>query len=144
MIRRTSLRRDETGAAAIEMAFALPVLLSFVYGIFQLGVIFQANAGMQHALGQGARYATLCLNPTAAGCDNPTDADIASTISNYVFGMNVGTFNTPTVTTPAAATCTNCRLLTVSYTVTPDFLFFTLPAVTITRTKQVYLASDPA
>ena len=36
-----------------------PMLLLFVYGIFQFGVILQANAGMQHALGEGARLATL-------------------------------------------------------------------------------------
>ena len=55
----------------IEMAIALPMLILFIYGIFQVGVVFQANAGMQHALGEGARLATLCYNPTprpAAAC----------------------------------------------------------------------------
>jgi len=63
------LRRNEKGAAAIEMAIALPVLLVMIYGIFQVGLIFQANAGMQHALGEGARYATLCV-PTSGGCSS--------------------------------------------------------------------------
>ena len=31
--------------------------------MFQFGVILQANAGMQHALGEGARYATLYPKP---------------------------------------------------------------------------------
>lgn len=131
MTRHRTIRRDDKGAAAIEMAFALPVLLMFVYGIFQLGVILQANAGMQHALGEGARYATLF--------PKPADNLIVSRMSDKVFGMNVGTFGTPTVTTPSTAVCTNCRLLTVTYSVTPSFLFFNGPPINITRTKQVYV-----
>lgn len=132
MKRLQILGRDDKGAAAIEMAFALPVLLLFVYGIFQLGVILQANAGMQHALGEGARYATLY--------PKPADSAIVSKMSDKVFGMNVGTFGTPTVTTPSTAVCTNCRLLTVTYSVTPSFLLFNGPPISITRTKQVYTA----
>ena len=133
MIRRATIRKDERGAAAIEMAFALPILLLFVFGIFQFGVILHANAGMQHALGEGARYATLY--------PKPADNLIVSKMSDSVFGMNIGTFSTPTVTTPAAADCTNCRLLTVNYTVTPDFVFFTGPQITLVRTKRVYVST---
>ncbi len=126
------LRRDEQGVAAIETAFALPVLLLFVFGIFQIGVILQANAGMQHALGEGARLATIY--------PQPADAAIVSKMDESEFGMNVGTFNTPTVTTPPATACTNCRDLQVTYTVTPNFVFFTAPAITLTRNKRVYTA----
>ena len=38
--------RDDRGAAVIEMAIALPVLVLFLWGIFQLGIAFQASAGM--------------------------------------------------------------------------------------------------
>lgn len=131
MLRR--IIADVKGAAAIEMAFALPLLLLFIYGIFQYGVILQANAGMQHALGEGARYATIY--------PKPADTAIVTRMSDKLVGMNVGTFGTPTVTTPATTVCTNCRLLTVTYTVTPDFLFFNGPPISLTRTKQVYTIS---
>jgi Flp pilus assembly protein TadG len=131
-MRLIKLRRDEEGAAAVEMALALPVLLVLIYGIFQIGIIMSASAGMQHALGEGARYAT--IYPT------PADSAIVTRMQSKVFGMNIGTFSTPTVTTPATSVCTNCRLLTVTYTVTPNFLFFNAPPVTLTRTKQVYLS----
>jgi Flp pilus assembly protein TadG len=133
MSRLRVIHRDESGAAAVEMAFALPILLLFVWGIFQFGVILQANAGIQHALGEGARMATLY--------PKPTDAAIQSKIQAEVFGIDVGTFSTPTVTTPATSVCTNCRLLTVNYTVTPDFLFFTGPQITLNRTKRVYVST---
>lgn len=133
MTRLSILRRDERGVAAVEMAFALPILLLFVYGIFQFGVILQANAGMQHALGEGARFATIF--------PKPADSAIVTKMSNSVFGMNIGTFGTPTVTTPDASVCTNCRLLTVTYSVTPNFVFFNGPAISLTRTKRVYTIS---
>jgi hypothetical protein len=126
------LRNDEQGAAAIEMAFTLPILLLFIYGIFEVGVIMAADAGMQHALGEGARMAT--LYPT------PTDTAIQDRISSKVFGVYIGTFSTPTVTDPGAAACSKCRDLAVKYTVTPNFLFFNGPAITLNRSKRVYLS----
>lgn len=139
MILLNLVRRCQRGAAAIEFAIAVPILVLFIYGIFQIGLLFQASAGMQHALGEGARYATLCI-PTANGCNIRTDTEIRDRMSARVFGMNVGTFSTPTVTTPAATQCTHCKDLTVQYTVTPNFLFFNGPPVTLTRTKRVYQA----
>jgi len=133
------LRRDTEGAAAIEFAIALPVLLVMIYGIFQVGLVFQANAGMQHALGEGARYATLCV-PTSSGCNTPSDSAVVTRMSSKLFGMNIGTFGTPTVTTPASTACTFCRDLTVTYTVTPNYLFFRGPAISLSRSKRVYVA----
>jgi Flp pilus assembly protein TadG len=133
------LRRCQRGAAAVEFALSVPILVLFIYGIFQVGLLFQANAGMQHALGEGARYATLCI-PTSTGCNIHTDVEVRDLMSSKVFGMNIGTFSTPTVTTPATTSCTHCKDLTVSYTVTPNFLFFNGPPVTLTRTKRVYQA----
>ncbi len=117
----------------IEMAFVLPILIMFIYGIFMVGVMFKANSSMQHALGEGARFATIF--------PAPTDAQIQTRMQTKLVAPNVGSFGTPAVTTPATADCTNCRQLQITYTVTPDFLFFSRPAVTITRNKRVYLAT---
>lgn len=133
MTRFKNLRRDERGVAMIEMAFALPILLLFVFGIFQFGVILQANAGIQHALGEGARYATLY--------PKPADDLIQARMEDEVFGLNVGTFSEPTVTVPESGVCTNCRLLTVNYTVTPNFIFFSGPQITLVRSKRVYVST---
>jgi hypothetical protein len=126
------LRRNEDGAATLEMAFSLPVLLLFIYGIFQVGIVMAADAGMQHALGEGARLAT--LYPT------PSDDAIKTKISSKVFGVFIGTFSTPTVTDPGTTACGKCRDLSVSYTVTPNFLFFNGPPITLNRSKRVYLS----
>ena len=51
------IRRDERGVAVIEMALALPALIVLIWGIAQLGMVYRAMSGIQHALGEGARLA---------------------------------------------------------------------------------------
>ncbi len=131
MIRR--IKRDEQGVAAVEMALALPVLILFIYGIFQIGMIMAASAGMQHALGEGARLATIY--------PYPNDASVKTRIQNKVFGTMIGTYAVadPADVTNAGGTV-YAKDLQVTYTVTPNFLFFTAPPVTLVRTKRVYLS----
>lgn len=138
MTRFIRLRRDERGAAVIEIAIALPTLILFIWGIFQLGIAFQANAGMQHALGEGARFATLCLNPTSTGCSTPTNTAISNRIYDRVFGTNVGTFSTPIVTDGPSGE--KYKDLSVTFTMPTNFLFFNGPNISITKTKRVYVA----
>ena len=136
-MRLIRLIRDSRGAAAIEMAIALPVLVVFIYGIFQVGVAFQAVAGMQHALGEGARLATICQNPTAAGvCSTASNADIKAKIAQKVFGTGVGTFGEPSVTDGAGF-----KTLSVTFSMPMNFLFFQGPPINLTRSKKVYVAT---
>jgi len=121
---------DRAGSSAIEFAVAVPILVMFIWGIFQIGLLYRANAGMQHALGQAARYAT--IYPT------PSDTDIQNKITSHKFGLDNGTWGTPTITTNTA---TQTKLITVSYSQPTDFLFFQGPSVTITRSKLVYLST---
>ena len=58
------LPRDESGATMVEFAFALPVLILMIWMLVQMGLLFRANSGIQHALGEGARFATLWPTPT--------------------------------------------------------------------------------
>lgn len=127
------LKRDERGVAVIEIAIVLPVLILFIYGIFQVGILYQANAGMQHALGEGARFATLCLSPDP--CENPTPAQVKTEIEGAVFGTEPGTFTVPTPTTTNGV-----MTLTVNYSQPMNFLFFPGPTVTTSQSKIVYLA----
>ena len=113
--------------AIVEFALAVPVLLVLIYGIFQIGVAFQASAGMQHALGEGARYATIF--PV------PTDAQIKTRVSAKVFGTGIGTF---TVADPVSGA--NYKDLRVTFTMPTNFLLFAGPQISLTRTKRVYIA----
>lgn len=135
------LKSEERGSAAVEMAVALPVLVVLLWGIFQVGIALQAIAGMQHALGEGARYATLCLTPNPiTGCATPTDAQIKTRIQEKVFGTRVGTFDEPVVSTPASTVCTHCRQASVTFRMPMSFVLFNGPSIDITRSKLIYLA----
>lgn len=131
------LLRDESGANIIEFALALPILTLFIYGIFTIGMLFQANAGMQHALGEAARFATLCV-PDGSGCNVPTTADIEAKITDKKFGLSGGTLSAPSIVTDAS---NKFMTISLTYTRPTDFLFFEGPTVTLTRSKKVYLAS---
>jgi len=122
------LREDSSGSASIEFAVAVPILISLIWGIFQISLLFQAGAGVQNALGQAARYAT--IYPT------PSDTQIQALIESSKFGTNNGTWSTPTITTDAAG----YKVISVSYSQPTDFLFFDGPTVTLTKTKRVYLS----
>jgi Flp pilus assembly protein TadG len=135
MSRLMNLKRDNRGSSAVEFAIAVPVLVSFIWGIFQVGLLFWANAGMQHALGEGARFATLCINPSPA-CGVPTDAQIQARISSKVFGTQNGTF---TVSPPVNGA--GFKTLSVTYTTPTNFLFISGPTVTLNKTKKVYIAT---
>ena len=131
MIKLSLLRRDDRGAAAIEMAIALPVLVAMIYGLFQVGLLYQANAGMQHALGEGARVATLYERYTSNNV--PTDAAIKSRMTSKLFGKGDGTF---TVNDPV--TGTGYKDLSITYTKKMNFLFFNGPTITLSRSKRAY------
>jgi len=131
------LNSAEEGTAAIEMALALPVLIMFIYGIFSFGQILEADAGMQHAVGEGARYATLCLNPTSTGtCSTPSDTAISNKVTGKLFGAASNA--TPTITRD---TTNKTVTITLNYSQQMNFLFFNGPTVNFTRSKLVYYAS---
>ena len=135
MIKLLRIGRDERGAGAVEFALSVPVLITMIYGIFEFCQLYEANAGMQHALGEGARFATLCV-PTSTGCNAETNDDIKAKMNAKLFGPVGGTFNVQDVVDG-----TNSKTLTITYTRTMNFLLFTGPAVTLTRSKLVYTPS---
>ena len=129
----TILTRDERGVAATEMALALPVLITMIYGIFQVGLLYQANAGMQHALGEGARMATLCVK-VGKECTSPTNAAIKARMTSKLFGKGDGAF---TVNDPVPGT--GFRDLSVRYQKRMNFIFFPGPTITLNRAKRAYV-----
>ena len=140
-----TLGRDERGTAVIELAIALPVLVLFIWGLLQMGIAFQASAGMQHGLGEGARFATLCFNPDPdTGCETPTDAQIRTRVGEKVFGTGNGTLSpleiVDTTSTSGTTTVVVYKTFTLNYTQATNFLFFPGPTISLSRSKRVYLA----
>lgn len=126
--------KDERGSNIIEFAIALPILVVFIYGIFVVGQLFQASAGMQHALGEAARLAT--IYPT------PADSDITARMAAKKFGTAGGTLSALQITNGGGgAAGAAYKDLSLTYSQPTDFLLFAGPNVTLTRTKRVYVAT---
>ncbi len=123
--------RDDRGTAAVEMAFSLPILVMIIYGMMQVGMVMAADAGMQHGLGEGARLAT--IYPT------PTDVVIKEKVEAKLFGKLIGNFvvDDPVTTTSGTSKYKNLK---VTYTATPNLIFFNTPSITLVREKRVYLS----
>ena len=146
---RLKLKKDESGAAAVEMAFALPVLVIMLYAFVQLAEVYRAVAGMQQALGEGARFATLCYTQSVNGCapppagtgTSPAAGTIKSKIYTSVYGIGPGTF---TVNDPAPGTSGTASYydLSVTYSQPTTLIMFPGPTMTLTRTKRVWLSSN--
>jgi hypothetical protein len=130
-----AIRRDESGAAAIEMAFAMPVLIIMIWMLVQLGQVYRANAGIQHALGEGARAATL-WSPGGVDIDAIKDK-----VEGAVYGIGPGTFSEPSVE-PGDDCSDQCLDVTVAYTQETNLLLLPGPTIELSRTKRVWTATE--
>lgn len=141
-MKRVRLTSDEGGVAAVEMALALPVLVVMLYMFIQLGEVYRAMAGIQQALGQGARYATLCLDPGATGCTVPTGQQVHDKVLAAVYGVGPGSFNANTPTLQTDGSTGRYYDLTVTYTQATSLLFFPGPTISVTRSKRVWVVGS--
>ena len=67
-----SASRDDDGAAAVELALVLPVLLLLVTGIIYFGLAFHAKIELSGAVREGARK--LALGKTATEAQTAAEA----------------------------------------------------------------------
>ena len=129
MIRALRLfRRSRSGATAAEFALVLPLFLMFVLVFFGVGALFWANAGLRHAVGEGARVATLF--------PRRSNAEIITTVRNNAFGLG-NTIGTPAIT---AGTANGQDFVDITVTVSPrfDLGLIQVEPVTLTETRRAY------
>jgi hypothetical protein len=130
----TNLRilRDERGVTLVETAFALPVLVVMIWMLVQLAQVYRAMSGIQHALGEGARHATLWPKP-AVGV-------IETKINEAVYGIGPGDFAVPAPVAGRVGT-SDYLDLEVTYTQPTNLLLFPGPTIVVSRKKRVWVAS---
>ncbi len=73
-------RRSERGAAVVEFAVVLPILLSFLFGIMEFGRIMMVSHTLNNAARAGARIAVL------PGADN---ASVLNAINQELSGCGL-------------------------------------------------------
>jgi len=126
------LIRDVRAAGAVEFALAAPIFIFLVNGVAQLGILFFANAGLNNALAEGARYATVF--------PQPTDAQIEARINNERWGLDGARLD---IAPPARGEANGSPYieLRMTYDVNLNFIFFDIGPVTLTQSRRVYLYS---
>ncbi len=125
------LRLGKSGAVAAEFALTIPIVVMLIFGTIQVGIIFLANAGLQNALGDGARVATLW----------PTRSlqDIQAELMQSRFGIDPQKMATPVITTGTTEDGQNFVEINVAYTTDLNFIFFTVPGITLQHNRRAYI-----
>ena len=72
--------KDQKGAAAVEFAIVLPVLLLVLFGIIEFSLAFYDKAMITNASREGARAGIVLRDPPL------TDVEIKGIVDNYISG----------------------------------------------------------
>lgn len=109
-------RRDDRGAAAVEFAIVLPLLVLFVFGMIDFGRLFFTQITVTQAAREGSRLAALNL------------PDVQSRTAAAATGVSPTTV-TVVHSCPSGSDQSTDAVVTVTYTFT-----FTTPLIGATRT----------
>jgi Flp pilus assembly protein TadG len=120
-------RRDR-GAAAVEMALVLPLLISMLFGVIDFGRVFNAEIQLSQAAREGARIAAL-----GATAGDPVARAIAAAPAPGFGGG--GAVTGTAVVCPAAPAAGADGVVTVRFAFT--FFLPLLPDRTLTQTARM-------
>jgi Flp pilus assembly protein TadG len=107
-------KRDD-GAAAVELALVLPILLLLIFGIIDFGRLYFAQITLTDAAREGARVLALEGASGSGYTTAQADADAKTRVQDAVTGVD----STVTVTT---GTCTAGQPVTVKASTSFTFL----------------------
>lgn len=86
--------KNQTGAAAVELALLLPVLIAIIFGISQFGIAFNSWITLSNAAREGARLASVAGTLSQADIDKvksyATAGDIISVNAYFDSGTGKG------------------------------------------------------
>jgi Flp pilus assembly protein TadG len=130
--------KNEKGAAMVEFAIVLPLLLMLVFGMIEFSIMFYDKAVITNASREGARAGIVYSYPSRI-----TEGEIEATVGNYVSDKLI-TFG---ATTPSAedmttvtGQCTNAGDV-VTVAVTYPYEFLVLPNFITTLTGSIDLSA---
>ncbi len=107
-------RRHDRGAAAVEFALILPILIVLVLGIVEFGRVYNVQISVTNAAREGARSMAIHNNPATA---KAAAKDAAPALNPLIVPDDV-------IVTPANCTSGLTATVTITYTVTLFTGFF--------------------
>jgi Flp pilus assembly protein TadG len=114
-------QQNERGAAAVEFALLLPVLLTILYGIIEFGMIMYGREVVTNASREGARAGIIQVSP------KPTSGQITTIATNYLTGTGINPSQVTIAVTGAGGA--SPTMLTVTATYNYPWLVPYIPAV---------------
>jgi Flp pilus assembly protein TadG len=121
---RTLRRRDDNGAAAVEFALVMPLLLLLVFGIISYGMMLSLRQTLSQATTEGARAAAVTLvdaNKATEGRAAVNDALDSTDVTCVGSVLKNGATTVGSCSIGAAAPCTaghptpTCVTVTLTY-----------------------------
>jgi Flp pilus assembly protein TadG len=144
----THANRRARGATTVETALVLPIVLLFMFGIFEYGRYFMTMQLLNNAAREGARYAIAHLQPVTLG--PTTYGNSTSDVTNVINGITAGvTLNNQAINVYASdAQGNNLGTWTsaiagqsVTVQITGDFRFMTAAFLNLPSTIAVDIKS---
>jgi len=104
------LRHNMRGAAAVEMALVLPMLLALMFGSVELGNYFMNEHSLVKAVRDGARFAARQNFSTYAACSGEPSGSTVSDTKNLVINgyLSGGAAITPNISASDITVTTAC------------------------------------
>ena len=133
--------RSTSGAAAAEFALLLPIILMFVFALYEFGRVYWIQNTLQFAAEETARWA-MATNPacTTAGLQTHFNGELTALSSANVTWI---TPTQPTTTSSAPVTATYC-LIKATYSVGVGKLFlFSGASFTLVGQSQYVCPASP-
>lgn len=137
------LLSEKRGVATIEMAFALPVLVTIMIGILQFGMVLQASGAMRNGIGQGLRYAKVndVSDPSDPVQVKALTTAVEKVVMNGLAGINPDGVKTLKFVRNTDADGIVSGTITMQYELDPIIPFAAIPPIKMTRSRTAYLPS---
>ena len=121
---------EERGAAAVEFALVLPILVLLVMGIIEFSRAYNAKEALQYAVREGARELAL-----HSGTDSTVAASIPDLVKSRAIGLNTASINVPVpASCPASATSGSTATVTATYSLPYNIPLFASGTWTLSAT----------
>jgi Flp pilus assembly protein TadG len=131
-------RRGQEGAAAVEFALILPILMLLTLGALDLGHMYYIDHLITNASREGARYAAKYTGAAAA----PTSTQVSDYV-NLPAGLNYNHFSLPSLTVTAVSAGTfPTKIVTVTVTAQKHWWVLGTLAGLSTKTLQAQTAMN--
>lgn len=124
---RRDRNHDERGAAAVELALVLPILVLLVFGIVQFSLAYNRQQGLHAAAREGARIASLPDTTSTEISDRVTDS-----LNGITFQSTPDIDVDPGLSQPCQGRSGQTVVVTVTAANTIDIPLFGGPTVTLT------------